>query len=188
MTIMHRDEFPKLMDELGVEIVVEIGSAECWFASKLLASRSLKKLHLVDPWNNLDHWKKAQQFARTNPRVKLHRCCGCDIDIECDMSYIDAMHDYTAVKADMNYWWKRTSKLMAGHDYTMNPLPVGYQNGVLLAVEEFATQIEQPMYVIGAEEPTYLSRLRAATAAAELHDLGPWNSHNPSWYVIKCES
>jgi hypothetical protein len=185
--IDHRDEFPRLMEELGCETAVEVGVAEGWFARKLLQCSTLKRLVLVDPWLNRDHRRACKKLAKEDKRVELRQATSLeaarDLTQRFDFAYVDAMHDYAAVRDDLQAWWPLTTKLMAGHDYTLNPLPVGYHNGVILAVEEFFR--DEDVYVIGADETTYLDRLRAATNAALLEDLGPWNSHNPSWYVFK---
>lgn len=184
--IAHRDEFSRLMEELDCRTAVEIGSAEGWFASKLLQCKTLTDLWLVDPWLDLNHRRACERMAATDSRVHLVQATGVEgakVVPDVDFGYIDAMHDYASVSVDLHTWWPKTKKLLAGHDYTMSPLPKPYHNGVILAVEEFF--IQEELYVTGAERPDYVSRLRSAQAADYLEDLGPWNSHNPSWYVFK---
>jgi hypothetical protein len=184
--LAHRDEFPRLMAELGVESAVEVGSAECWFAGKLLQCTTLRKLTLVDVWHNQDHWRAARQFAAQDSRIELLRMTSMEaarMVKQTDFVYVDAMHGYADVHDDLVAWDALTTAIVAGHDYTMNPVPAPYDNGVILAVEEFYRG--RDIYVTGAASPDYVERLRSAYVASTIKDLGPWNSHNPSWYVFK---
>jgi hypothetical protein len=186
----HRDEFPGLMAQLGVRTAVEVGSAEGWFAGKLLACPTLERLWLVDPWVDLNHRRACEEIARRDERVRLVYTSSLEaarVVPDVDFAYIDAGHDYSSVRQDLHLWWPKTQRLIAGHDYTLSPLPYRYLNGVILAVEEFFRD-EAPdaaVHVTGAAAPDYVERLRSAYAAHCLEDLGPWNSHNPSFYVFK---
>jgi hypothetical protein len=193
--LQHRDEFPRLMAELHVESAVEVGSAYGYFARKLLECETLKELILVDPWLDENHWLECQRLADEDERVNLVRTTSvhaAKLVRSVDFVYIDADHSYAAVCDDLEAWWPKVKKLMAGHDYALTNHVFNTPLGVIAAVEQFfeyrpdvRRQENELVYVTGAGGPTIVQRLQAATAADVLHDLGPWSSHLPSWYVFK---
>ncbi len=196
MFLNHRDEFPKLLDHLGVKTAAEIGVAAGWFSKVLLQSTSLEKLYLIDPWLNpadAPYRQKVLDLAAADSRVEILEMTAEQAaerfpDGSLDAVYHDALHEYEFMRETLPVWWSKTRLLYAGHDYALWNHAVNIPVGVMLAVEEFAYLRGQAIYVTGAHRADYVSRLRVATDAAKLPDHGPFGSHFPSWYIFKCES
>ena len=57
-----------------------------------------------------------------------------------DVVYIDGDHTYGGVKADIGAWWPKVKPggILAGHDYCTGKTGLGYEYGVIEAVQEFA--------------------------------------------------
>lgn len=196
MYLSHRDEFPKLLDRLEIKTAAEIGVAAGWFSRVLLQAKSLEKLYLIDPWPNpadASYRQKVYDLAASDPRVEIieetsETAVKRFADWSLDMVYHDSLHEYPFMRDELPRWWNKVTKLYSGHDYVLWNHAVNIPVGVMLAVEEFAHAHRQAVYVTGAERPDYVSRLRAASAAAALPDGGAFGSHYPSWYIFKCES
>jgi hypothetical protein len=128
----------------NMESVVEIGS---WKgrSTKALLEGCKGTVTAVDHWQGsaeIKEMAKAQdvfaEFMKNvghypNLRVikmpSLEAAASLNGDMF-DMVFIDASHDYTNVKADIEAWFPRTKKLICGHDYSM-----GWP-GVTRAVDE----------------------------------------------------
>ena len=68
ITLMHRRDFPKLIDSLGLKIGVEVGVAAGRFSTVLLQS-GLTKLYMVDSWlfrHNADNRHEAVRIAEAS--------------------------------------------------------------------------------------------------------------------------
>lgn len=79
-------------------------------------------------------------------------------DASVDIVYLDAMHHYEAVWADILAWWPkvRAGGLLAGHDYLLDVLS-GTIFTVQPAVREFARQ--QGLLLLQTQDATYPSWL-----------------------------
>lgn len=82
---------------------------------------------LEDFKRNTSRFKNVMPFAMTSEEASRH------IKTDFDMIFIDAMHDYESVKADITRWWPRVRHdgIMAFHDYGHSDWP-----GVKQAVDE----------------------------------------------------
>jgi predicted O-methyltransferase YrrM len=142
-------EFAATLD--GVRLMVEVGS---WIGeSACIFAPHVERLVCVDPWP--DYWGQrgdnvyaawvAATVAQANvsalrmPSVEAAREFD---DASLDAVYIDALHDYESVKADILAWRPklRPGGILAGHDY--GP----HAPGVVRAVDEL---IGKPAKVYG---------------------------------------
>ena len=130
----------------GIEIGTHLGK----FAKTILDRTSLDLLYCVDPWTGpfytkrgMDpEWRYEQACAALLPygdRVKLLRTVSLEAveqfaDESLDFIYIDALHRYEGIMADLNAWWPKCRKggVFAGHDYYSR-----HKCGVERAVNEF---------------------------------------------------
>ena len=167
MEIKSRTELVELMKHLNLPLVAaEIGVAEGIWSSELW-SLGLKKLYLVDIWENVPFIDGCASFDQEwhdknylevkerffqNPNVVIlkgfsHKMANEIPDESLGMVYIDADHSYHGSKADLNVWSKKVAKggIIAGHDY-LNP-----NYGVNRAVQEF-TRNEVEVHILEREE------------------------------------
>lgn len=190
-TLNHRDQFPELIDALGIKTAAEIGVAAGGFARVLLRSK-IEKLYLIDPWPNPadhDYRRQTYELAAEYPgRVEIieepslqavKRFAPGSVGFV----YLDPMHEYEHVKADIPPWWEVASRVLAGHDYVPWNTVVGCPAGVIPAVEEFAEAKNLTVQVTGAG-PSRADRLLAAWRATE-KTPEPWGAHFPSWWILK---
>ena len=150
--IKHRTDLYKLLPKDSV--IAEIGTAEGYFASDMLAWPVTKKLYVCDNWgtianqsgdgNNPQEWHNknySDAMLRLNfaiDKVKVLRGISWDMaanvpNESLDLLYIDCCHTYQCVKADINAWIGKVKPggIVAFHDYENRAY------GVKQAVEEF---------------------------------------------------
>lgn len=90
---------------------VEVGSDVGAHAESLLTHCSIKKLHLVDIWNNqLCEGICRGRLYRWFHKVEFHKGKSNEIVNNfgvnsTDFVYIDSLHDYVSVKEDLGGWW-----------------------------------------------------------------------------------
>ena len=142
----------------GVEIGVKKGD----FSKHLLQYWNCSKLFMVDPWcsqpmsvydemhdYNADYedcLKNVSPFPGKYEIVRefSHNAYQRFADDYFDFVYLDGNHSYEAVKTDLEQWYPKLKRhgLMAGDDYTINPVETvfGYTFGVKQAVDEFAVE------------------------------------------------
>lgn len=151
--IQYRRNLYQLFPDLSKVVAVELGCAECFFASDI-AAWGVKRLYAVDMWEsnasfpgdagNPQVWHNAnfeacqKRFEKFGDRVVILRCpttamAGL-IQEQLDFVNVDACHSYACVKADIEAYWPklRSGGIMAFHDHEMK------QYGVKQAVAEFA--------------------------------------------------
>lgn len=133
--------------------VAEIGVADGQFSEKILHINKPIRLHLIDAWNmvnNSAYGNGGEQRVRTifsskisDGTVKIHRGLSWEMleklpNQSLDWLYIDAAHDFSSVKKDLQVAKKKVKKggFIAGHDYTRWGR-FGQRFGVLEAVNEF---------------------------------------------------
>jgi len=117
--------------------VVEIGSLVGRSSFALLAGCP-GPVYCIDPWD--DENGRAYGSFMTNvgrfPNLVALKgfspAVGTLIPGDIDMVFIDGNHDYENCRADLEYWFPRTQKLICGHDYNHPGYP-----GVHKAVDEF---------------------------------------------------
>ena len=161
--------------------MVEIGVAEGEFSQKILDIVRPKRLHLVDPWihqdgpdyeadpNNVPSDEHDARFQAVQARfagaieaggVVLHRTFSVEAaktfaDGSLDWIYIDAMHTFEAVKADLEAYAAKVKEggFILGHDYTNLPFYQDMGFGVVEAVNDFVVKSGWYFLAITAEMP-----------------------------------
>ena len=125
----------------------EVGVFRGWNAFNMLYNLPIKKLYLVDPYENCKSYK-----MKTDPKDNLNACRkhlrkytnkivfvkklshkAIDEIPELDFCYIDANHGYEYVKRDINLYYQKIKKggILGGHDFHIDDI------GVIYAVLEF---------------------------------------------------
>lgn len=165
--ISSRYEFHKLLKDYKLNgIGVEIGVGRGDFSKYLLQSTKLKKLYSVDPWNlsksryrqkwtqeKLDELREIATRELSVYKSRSQIIVDTSLDTSklfrnksIDFVYIDALHDYESVLADIQFWWPKVKAggLLAGHDYIKR---TGEQDkkaefGVIEAVNETADKLK----------------------------------------------
>jgi hypothetical protein len=147
----------KLLGE-GVEVGVQHG----YYSEAILKAWKGKKLYSVDPWlefrsgiyddianvsqssQDAIYRNTLQRLSRFGGRSTIIRATSKEAaakfqDRQLDFVYIDAQHDYEAVKDDIGRWFPkiRTGGVLAGHDYLDGQIEAG-TFGVKSAVDEFS--------------------------------------------------
>jgi hypothetical protein len=142
MEISSRDDFPELLNSLGLKgYAVEVGVYTGKFSWWLLRYWEGKTLYCVDPWryqedvmfdnSNIEQSEHNAAYGEClatlrdyEDRVKIWREFSVDAakkfeDNALDFVYIDARHDYRSVTADLNAWYPKVKVggVIAGHDY-----------------------------------------------------------------------
>ena len=142
---LHCNELHKLIELAANREVLEIGSFKglsAWgmaiTAKRVVAVDTFKAnsagqtqetslTTLEDFQRNTARFKNVMSLAMTSESAEAH------IKADFDMIFLDAMHDYENVKADIARWWPRVKHdgIMAFHDYGHGDFP-----GVKQAVDE----------------------------------------------------
>ena len=186
----HRNEFPDLLDRIGVKSVVEIGVGAGDFARVLLTAD-------ISEYIGIDDWRNPADAHRRSKAFELLYDSRADIieehsetaigrfdDDSIDFIYIDAMHDYESVYGDLCRWWPKCSRMIAGHDYGLWNHAANCPMGTIPAVERFAQERNLIVWVTGAESPTIADRMKAAYDALFV-DAGEQGDNIPSFYIFK---
>jgi hypothetical protein len=158
----YRDELPKLLNQRGlVGRGVEVGVKRGRFSELILRQWDGSELISVDPWQAYDrgdyvdasnvsqadqdslHELAVRRLAPFGARSAIWRMTSAEAAARIepqslDFVYLDARHDYAAVKEDLERWLPaiRPGGVFAGHDYVDGDLPQGVF-GVRSAVDEF---------------------------------------------------
>lgn len=135
---MGEDELQWLYNQSQtMQSVVEIGSLLGRSAMALLTG-CRGPVYCIDPWDDPDNYGYSAFISNVGcfPNLIAIRgfspAAGSRIHGNIDMVFIDGNHDYENCKADIEYWFPRTNKLICGHDYTHTSYP-----GVARSVNEF---------------------------------------------------
>ena len=120
---------------IGLEIGVQCG----FNAMSMFKTLNIKKLYLIDPWDNEEHYRITMKML--NPfkdRIKVVRkfseSAVNDIKEELDFVYVDGNHDYEFVKKDIELYYPLIKKggVIGGDDFSVDFV------GVAKAVIEYA--------------------------------------------------
>jgi len=134
-----RDEYPILLNSLGLKKGVEVGTFKGEF-TKTIISKWDGEIYMVDVWRPLsieeyndssNHEFNSNVYSEAMTSIKGHedRCFMLRMkgefainlfqDESLDFIYIDANHSYDSVKEDMELWFPKLKKggLFSGHDY-----------------------------------------------------------------------
>src|SRR3990167_570272 len=123
-------------------IIAEIGVNTGYNASEILENiESIKEFHLVDDYvHNVENSYKIaiDSLDKFKDKIIWHKIDSMTAskkfkDSYFDCIYIDADHEYNAVKNDIFCWWPKIKSggLLCGHDYATPAIP-----GVSIAVNE----------------------------------------------------
>lgn len=138
------DILASFMLDQSYKTFVEIGCKEGRTTGHILANVPDSRVIAIDPWITQEatndptketyaDWDFSQIEAEFWANVGEHkdRClmlrCKSDIaatcklpdDFQCDLAFIDALHNYEGVKDDIAIWWPRVriGGILAGHDF-----------------------------------------------------------------------
>ncbi len=129
--------------------MVEVGVAKGELAAYVLKAFPQVEYYMVDPWAPCEGYNEqrdfdaefkvamgATEFAAGRRHVlRMIALEAARLDIEADLVFIDADHQYAAVRDDLWAWWPHvvSSGILSGHDYHGR-----HFSGVVRAVGEFA--------------------------------------------------
>ena len=145
-----RDLCLAIDEKIGGKItIVEIGSYSGESAVIFADEFPNAQIYCIDPWqgnfdnsdpcskeNYVDVEKEFDLRTSTYPNIHKIKNFSTNVDIECDVVYIDGRHFYEGVKEDILHWLPKTKKVICGHDFLKIPHPQSHINGVQKAVRE----------------------------------------------------
>lgn len=200
--------------------VAEVGVATGEFSKRILDATQPEELHLIDPWqfqdrpdyladiNNVEHQEQEQRFQSVQSTfsmeimkgtVKIHRQFSEDAAKSfqpgsLDWVYLDAMHTYDAVLADLKLFQSRIKKggFFLCDDFTNNAVARDMSFGVVEAVRDFTiTEDWQLVAMTNDMFPNCLLTREADSESATslmrklIYDIpnivritDPWNFHH----------
>nr|CAX84188.1 uncharacterized protein [uncultured bacterium] len=192
---LSRENLLDLLDK--DKCFVEIGVAEGAFSQEILQRCRPSSLTLIDLWahqedpayapdvNNVEAETQAARYQAvkdrfSGPNVSILRqdslsAANLFADGSLDYIYIDAMHTFEAVSADLHAWWPKLAEggLLMGHDYANHIVAVKSGFGVVEAVNKFVQETGCTFIGITNETypyPTYILARSWHKKAAEIHD------------------
>jgi len=159
-----RDTLAQLFAELGYMKGAEIGVQRGTYSQQLCMANPELNLKCIDPWKPFTHhnqeWQN-QQLARARHRlspyknVEFIRECSIEAaknveDGSLDFVYIDALHDFDNVMADILAWVPKvkTGGIVSGHDYEHY-----YSCGVIQAVDAYVHAHNIALYYVTPKDP-----------------------------------
>uniref|UniRef100_A0A0G4IEJ3 Class I SAM-dependent methyltransferase n=1 Tax=Chromera velia CCMP2878 TaxID=1169474 RepID=A0A0G4IEJ3_9ALVE len=188
-----RSDFAVVLDLMGASTGAEVGVLQGRFSKELLDRwTGVRAFWLVDPWrhaeaeenyrdsSNADRSTQSRRMTETIERLETHSNVTLFLrmpsvraaqhvamqDSSLDFVYLDARHDFCAVSEDLEAWWPklREGGLMAGDDFTLDPLLAGENwdvcadgrvepGAVRRAVMEFAKKMGGQTVVVVNKEP-----------------------------------
>ncbi len=158
---------PKIINEKGYKIGIEIGVAFGGHAENLLKNTFIEKLVGIDPYKDYhggfgelkgdEDYNDLYLFTmnrlkgdrylhiRDNSDKALEILKGKKYPKEYDFIFIDGLHEYDAVKFETEAYSKliRKDGIVSGHDYNHISFP-----GVTRAVNEFADKYKKKVQVL----------------------------------------
>ena len=137
-------------EKIGGKItIVEIGSYMGESAEIFAEEFPDAKIYCIDPWkggfddndtcSHADYNEVENQFdlrTKDYPNIIKVKDFSTNVNIPCDMVYIDGRHFYEGVKEDVLHWLPLSKKVICGHDFLQTPVPSSHINGVQQAVRE----------------------------------------------------
>lgn len=100
----------------GCEVVCEFGVEDCTTTAAFLKARP-RELHSYDIKRHENVSRIEKIAEREGVSFTFHEASTLDVEIpECDMLYVDDLHTYTHVKAELEKHAGRVRKYMAFHD------------------------------------------------------------------------
>jgi len=118
-------------EKIGGKItIVEIGSYMGESAEIFAEEFPDAKIYCIDPWkggfddndtcSHADYNEVENQFdlrTKDYPNIIKVKDFSTNVNIPCDMVYIDGRHFYEGVKEDVLHWLPLSKKVICGHDY-----------------------------------------------------------------------
>ncbi len=176
-----REQLLRFLPQGGV--VAEIGVAEAQFSQYILREAAPAKLHLIDPWDfqtgaysdDTNNVSQSEQQARyenvlktlegeiATGQVTIHRDYSQNVvdsfaDGYFDWIYVDALHTYEGVKADLCAFDSKVKAggFILGDDYTNHRSAQDMNFGVIQAVNEFVRETGYEFMFLTADAyPSY---------------------------------
>jgi len=141
-------------DDLLVEVGCYKGKSVCYLGAKLIELGKTTRIFAIDTFNGTENEPHDSGFLiEFQKNVELSGCQDIItplperspdaaknfMDNECALIFLDACHEYSAVKTDIAAWLPKVKPggILAGHDYNPGPWP-----GVVRAVQESFKQFE----------------------------------------------
>ena len=158
MNLKNRRELIHLVNELNFKVGVEVGVSFGYFSKHILENTNMV-LYSIDPWEkNIELGNPEQAYESTQRLLKPFgerrniikgyspEVCKDFQDNSVDFVYIDGLHDYDSVKADIEGWYPKvkTNGIISGHDYSERDWI-----GVVNAVKEFTTKNNLELFLTG---------------------------------------
>ncbi len=165
----------KVINENNFKNCVEVGIGYGFHARHILENTNIEKLTLVDPsrWYPNDGFaedvlnnggfeelvsKIKTMLSPWENRYTWLRKCSTEVTEEeipsesVDVVFVDADHSYEAVKADLEFWWKKVRKggQLLGDDYN------SCHPGTTKAVDEFAIKNNLQIEFLKKENTDYV--------------------------------
>lgn len=159
--IDYQETVKNIINENGYKTAVEVGVWKGQLSKKILECPTIKQLWLVDPYDlqlggfpktgnrwtqkNADHLFLYQQ-TRFSQEKKVLFVRKTSVEAskwipKTEFIFIDGLHDYDNVKADIDVWFPKLKKggTIAGHDYHEVSWP-GVVNAVTDSFEEYKVE------------------------------------------------
>ncbi len=177
----NRRELILHLNNTKAEVVAEVGVREGYFSKFILDNTNVKKLYAIDPWERNPELENGAQeafntchrlldpFGERAEMIKGYSPSASEMfeDESLDFVYIDGLHDYESVKADIEGFYPKVKNggIIAGHDYHEGDWP-----GVYNAVNQFIAENGLEFNLTGIDSPDY-----------EIEHDG----QKPSWWAYK---
>lgn len=175
LNLSSRSEFVGLINKINCKTGAEIGVRYGYFSEYLLKNcPSFQTYYAIDCWeSNKENDDPEQSYKIAQDKLlplnatllKKYSLEASKIwpDYTFDFVYIDALHDYESVKADINAWFHKVKRggILAGHDYSSD------WPGVMQAVNELVEEFNLTLNLTGKDGPNNI------------------DESQPSWFIIK---
>ena len=184
-TITKREDFAKIINELGLKTGVEVGVHRGHFSECILANSNIEKMYSVDAW--IEDQPTTRAVRKKCDRGKMELCYQETVDRllkfgdrsiimrelsenavkqfdneSLDFVYLDASHMFTGYAMDLINWWEKIKwgGLFSGHDFWRK-----YRYDVMYATNGFCMEKKQ-LFFLTTEERQF-------------------PQFSPSWWLIK---
>lgn len=149
----------RLIEEHGVRSVIEVGAflgkSGAFFAGMGLEVTSVEPFARSEPY--IDKTLRNRNEDQRQSFLENTRGHGIRLlemtsqqaaleDIEADLIYLDGSHEYGDVKADIEAWYPKATKILCGDDYSP------WWPGVVRAVDE------SPLAIVAEERLWYVAK------------------------------
>lgn len=154
----------RIILENDIKTIIEVGSYKGRSAAFFASLPSVEKVYCVDPfisWQEGENnrcVKQGESFygefeqnmkdCGANEKVVAYKMTSLEAasmypDFKADLIYIDAAHDMASVSLDIQLWYAKANKVIAGDDYDENWK--GVKKAVDLMVDDY--QVENNIWI-----------------------------------------